>query len=359
MKFEDGNIEVTTKQSKIVISKENTYNFKEVIRDIGRGKHLYISTFNYYMDSNINEEVIKEIDYINDIRVIVNMYNSSKLSDIVKNGIKTNPFIQMYYCKNNHSKIISTGSKMYIGSANYTGYSKENFEVGVVIDEKEAIEEIEKKVFYGVFEYFPIIHDPIQPLVILFTQIINFEKNNLNLIEGVYDYREKGFGISENDFENTEYDLLTGFEDVYYKIMNKMKVYISENRNYFYEEGILLENYIDRIDKKLKEIIEEPLGSYTDSFYGFYEDYIHCNPEFKEMMLREEIVEGGIEGKDYERFIFSKYKSLLNMLLYLRVRWIKEYNDFNNKYIICDKQCAKYLFDLEGLVDLSSQILEK
>jgi len=152
--------------------------------------------------------------------------------------------------------------------------------------------------------------------------------------------------------------LLTGFEDVYYKIMNKIKVYISENRNYFYEEGVLLENYIDRIDKKLKEIIEQPLGSYTDSFYGFYEDYVHCNPEFKEMMLREEIVEAGIEGKEYERFIFSKYKSFFNMILYLRVRWIKEYNNFNNKYIICDKKCAKYLFDLEGLVDLSSQILD-
>ena len=361
MLFENDNIEIITNNSKVVISKDNIYNFKEVVEDIDRGKHLFISTFNYYMDSSINKNLIQKIEHINDIRVIVNLYDNSGLSKIINKAREMNPFIQMYYCENNHSKIISTGNKMYIGSANYTGYSKENFEVGVVINDKKAIEEIEKRVFNGIFNYFPIIYDPIQPLIILFIQIIYFESNNLNSLDSLYNNYEKGRHISEDDLENADYDFLEGFAYVYSKILHNIKKYIKDNGRYFSEEGCLLENFIEQIDKKFEELSKRPLGSYTDStFDGFCEDYRNCGKQYKDIMLREEIVKNGVEGKEYERFIFSKYQTFLNMLLYFRVRWIKEYSGPKIEHIICKNKCVRYLtnlHDLDDLIELSSNML--
>ena len=357
MKINEENFEISTQQTKIVISKEGIDNFKEVIDDIEKGKHLFISSFNYYMKEEINEKLIENIKYIHDLRIVFNTYNKKKLPKIIEKAIEVNPYIQIYYCENNHSKIISTGSKMYVGSANYTGYSMQNLEMGVIIDDSKAIKEIEKRIFYCIFLYKPIIHDPIQPLIILLIQIIYFEKNNLSMIESLFNNCKNLKYMHEEDFDNIDYDSIKKFYGIYKKIMNNIKKYIINNRDCFYEDGAPLQNFIDRIDNKLLEIVNQPLGFATYSFGGFYEDYTHCLEKFKEDMLIEEFVEHEIEIKAHENLIFSKYKTLLNMLLYFRNSWIREYKNNNFKFEVCDKKCIYYFQFPNELIDISIRML--
>ncbi|MGR9527455.1 hypothetical protein ACSS31_27635 (plasmid) [Priestia megaterium] len=80
---------------------------------------------------------------MNDIIVVFNVaaweYNDDqKINNLITRSLNQNPYIQFFYNTNNHSKIISNGEKMYIGSANATDHTKNNLEAGVIIDDEDC-----------------------------------------------------------------------------------------------------------------------------------------------------------------------------------------------------------------------------
>lgn len=93
------------------------------------------------------EESLKEnIEFVNDVRVVLvfNVYNfdgkeEEKVYKLVVKALNKNPYVQFFYSSTNHSKIISSGNKMYIGSSNLTENATNNFEAGVIINDIETI----------------------------------------------------------------------------------------------------------------------------------------------------------------------------------------------------------------------------
>ena len=53
----------------------------------------------------------------------------------------------MYVCFKNHAKLIGTENVLYIGSANYSDNSVQNYEAGMIIRDKSVIKEIYEKYF--------------------------------------------------------------------------------------------------------------------------------------------------------------------------------------------------------------------
>ena len=55
--------------------------------------------------------------------------------------------VEMYVCFKNHAKLIGTENVLYIGSANYSDNSVQNYEAGMIIRDKSVIKEIYEKYF--------------------------------------------------------------------------------------------------------------------------------------------------------------------------------------------------------------------
>ncbi|WP_162630227.1 phospholipase D-like domain-containing protein [Brevibacillus brevis] len=128
---------------KIVLT-QGEKNYKEIFDSIDRTSHLYITTFNYSMPEELEESLKENIEFVNDVRVVFNVYNfdgkeEEKVYKLVVKALNKNPYVQFFYGSTNHSKIISTGNKMYIGSSNLTENATNNFEAGVIINNIETI----------------------------------------------------------------------------------------------------------------------------------------------------------------------------------------------------------------------------
>lgn len=337
----------------VIISnrEENSYDF--VFSDIKSVQHLYISTFNYYMEKEYLDNILSNINKIRDIRVVFNAYDIETVIKIIKNSIKLNPYVQLYYNKNNHSKIISNGSHMYIGSANYTGYSKENYEVGVKINDEKAIHAIESEVFQHLFDYKVVVSDPIQPIITYFTVIHEEYAKAMDWIQWFFTEAQNGQVVTEDDIEDMDYTFIDDIFETFNTTMKKLKEFIKNNPDDFKEDGIALDNFIDIILEKIKCSSDINLGAYSKGlFSGFYEDYLHCMEQYKTEFWYESIIEMSDICIHFEREIITKIEQVLKMLLYLKIKWIKEFTGvYKQEFILCEESCFKWLLHSHYALD--------
>ena len=145
--------------------------YKDVLDDFCNANEIYIMTFNI---STKNDELIKLLDDVDEnteIHLITNIPNRydkylgknngeytksiarSKINYYLKKldpGTRENNF-NTFFNFNNHSKIIMTENIAFVGSANYSSESSNNYEIGLIIKDTHVISKI-KEVFIQTVE---------------------------------------------------------------------------------------------------------------------------------------------------------------------------------------------------------------
>ena len=146
------------------IESKDELGYEEVLNDFLNAKIIRIVTFNisknlkddklFDLLHSLGEEV--DIQFITNIPSRFEWYHSNNAGDFARKTASTN--INTYLKKldpnsfsakivpffnfNNHSKIIGTENKVYIGSANFSNESAANYETGVIIEDKKFINDL-------------------------------------------------------------------------------------------------------------------------------------------------------------------------------------------------------------------------
>jgi hypothetical protein len=138
---------------------EGEYNFSDVIDGLENSFDVFITTFNLSLERKT--ELINKFQELNaNVTVISNIpenyYKNSSNEEIKKKAVKqielyTNAFNETYNVTHIinlalHGKMVITDKIGYIGSANYSDYSKNSIEFGIVIKDKNVLSDIKNKV---------------------------------------------------------------------------------------------------------------------------------------------------------------------------------------------------------------------
>lgn len=157
---------------KFVCSKEE-FCYKEVVEDFTHAKRIGIITYNISTkDKDFLLKQLEQVDSECKIEIITNIpnrfetYYNSRLGHTYKEKARTNintylkklnpenydVKIETYFNFDNHMKIIVTDNVAYIGSANYSNESENNFEAGTITKDKEFIKYLFKEFFEEIKE---------------------------------------------------------------------------------------------------------------------------------------------------------------------------------------------------------------
>ncbi|NNU88796.1 hypothetical protein ETC04_17175 [Geobacillus sp. MR] len=331
--------EIELKEGKIVLSK-GIENFKAIFNE--KGSHLYLTSYSYDMPTDYYDLLLENIEFINDIKVIFNIFNfgsdDDKIDLLIKRVLNKNPYTQLFYNKYNHSKIISNGKILYIGSANVTNYTKNNFEAGVIISNKETIEKVEREVFdYAYLKYEPIFTDPIAPIIVPFYFILSEVNKEFNYIENLLKNVDTFQYMDEADLPDYGWNI-EEYLNQYVQMFKMAKVDLSTFIDNKSEESFIVINLLNEIENTLNIILStEPIGSNTRYFFDFIEDYRNVLEIYKKHYWRLNTFEN--EVVIYKEKIYMKrMEAVLKMLLNLRVKWIsliksKKYIKYKNTTI--------------------------
>ena len=208
------------------VSSNDELNYKEVLNDFSNAKIIRIITYNISKNQNYDAllDALKNTNA--DIQLITNVpsrmekyYDSEaglRMRSAAKNNIrvyisKLNPenfhgqFIPFFNIKN-HAKIIGTENIVYIGSANFSNESAYNIETGVLIEDKNFIQNLYKQFFDEVknesLSYFDEIFSAFRLFVLSLYE--KFKHHYNNIITGLYtDYERTELTVADNIFIDT------------------------------------------------------------------------------------------------------------------------------------------------------------
>ncbi|MGI1805990.1 phospholipase D-like domain-containing protein [Exiguobacterium sp. TDN 0502] len=132
--------------------------YSEVLEDFQNAEYIYILTYNISKDDETLLEKINESPPDTEIKLYTNIpsrfnryyYEWAKTKAKVQidnykeklNPENFNQKFQSMFTFDNHSKIIMTNNIAYVGSANYSSESANNFEAGVIFEDKNMINQI-------------------------------------------------------------------------------------------------------------------------------------------------------------------------------------------------------------------------
>ena len=159
-------MELNFKGGKFVASK-GELNYKEVLKDFPLAKTIRIVTYNISKSQN-EDRLISLLEQSNaDIRIITNIpsrmerYYTSPRGEAMRLSARENIHVYLskldpskfrgtfmgFFNNHNHAKIIGTEKIVYIGSANYSNESADNYETGVIIEDKVFIQNLYSEFF--------------------------------------------------------------------------------------------------------------------------------------------------------------------------------------------------------------------
>jgi|GEM_PF-6282829 len=146
-----------------ILLTRGTSSFKEVLDTIQDSKHISIATYNISKEAEELITLLKSLPASAKVRFVTNVpgryhtyfyeKNKKDARDALKNYFsKLAPGrfkcdIDVYFNFNNHAKILLTDTHGYIGSANFSSESKNNFEAGILIRSAEKIRDVENELF--------------------------------------------------------------------------------------------------------------------------------------------------------------------------------------------------------------------
>ena len=148
-----------------------SYLYQEILDDLPNAKRVRLMTYN--IEGKSKNKLYESLHYMSsqvDFKWILNMpsrcedpqyydwYNNRKkfkkdLENTI-NIIESKDFkcpVHVAVNRNNHSKIFGTENILYVGSQNFSGASQNNYEVGVIIRDKQCIEKVYKDFFDVVY----------------------------------------------------------------------------------------------------------------------------------------------------------------------------------------------------------------
>lgn len=134
------------------VGSSEDYLYQEVLDDFKNAKNIYIATFGLGWKMDLIEKIAEcedsEITLIADLSTYnKNAKEKIKLINDVfdKFSAKCSKNINLFFNKDNHVKIVGTDNIMYFGSQNYTVASKSNYEMGIIIKDKDGIAQVLEK----------------------------------------------------------------------------------------------------------------------------------------------------------------------------------------------------------------------
>lgn len=252
------------------VSSNDELNYKEVLNDFSNAKIIRIITYNISKNQNYDAllDALKNTNA--DIQLITNVpsrmetyYDSEaglRMRSAAKNNIrvyisKLNPegfqgqFIPFFNIKN-HAKIIGTENIVYIGSANFSNESAYNIETGVLIEDKNFIQNLYKQFFDEVknesLSYFNEIFSAFRLSVLSLYE--KFRHHYNKIITGLYtDYERTELTVADNIFIDTN-DLDTLHFD-----LDELR-FVCTNADETYDENENYNNALEQLKKSFNQL---------------------------------------------------------------------------------------------------------
>lgn len=320
-----------------VLLSNNNYGFQKILDDFKDSIYINIVTYNI-SSGDTNDELLDLLKSLENktIRIITNIpkrfpvyFNASLRTAAYRNikryleklepsSFKSN--VEIYFNFKNHSKIYSTKNYTYIGSQNFSDESKNNYEVGIVINNKE----IGKN--YG--------DDFIEELIYKHTNdTIRFYGMNIeNLKEEIQNKIKKIYEIFEN-INITIDDYFTGYEFIC-EVQNKFKELNQIlSKIYIIFEGIMdsikkckntnklddvefietleknIENKIERIEEILYNISAD--GDFSEVYFDINKAVLENIYDADEENLEKAIIREMESAYNHCDYIRDRYESII------------------------------------------------
>ncbi|MFD4820536.1 phospholipase D-like domain-containing protein [Peribacillus butanolivorans] len=138
--------EIPLQEGKVVFFKESDFWDDLLARYNKETKAIYIATYNFNFNK-YEKSFYQKLSHLANLGVRVNLLYAKmtyaeedklEVEEIFKN------FVLCAKLTTNHSKLFITDDFAFIGSANFSFGSNNNYECGVIIDNKEIISDIRK-----------------------------------------------------------------------------------------------------------------------------------------------------------------------------------------------------------------------
>jgi hypothetical protein len=152
----------------VLILTQGTSSYQEIIDDLPNCSFIKISTFNISAKELTLLNILKNLDGKKKVTLISNIpsrwpdyYHEKYRSDAKKNIrnylTKLSPTtfkgpVEIFINFHNHSKIVLTDRMAYIGSANFSSESENNFESGILIRAPYLLKQIDESFFSAIRE---------------------------------------------------------------------------------------------------------------------------------------------------------------------------------------------------------------
>lgn len=162
LNLEDVSYDLDINSVKVVFGR-GTSNYQEIVDRFDLAEYIFISTYNISGDKT-SEEFLNKLQALSDKDIIFisnipgrflqyfgdasRKSAKKKIHDYLNrlDPIGFQSCAKVYFNFFNHSKIIITDDVAYIGSANFSDESSNNFEAGIIIYDKAAINTIRKNI---------------------------------------------------------------------------------------------------------------------------------------------------------------------------------------------------------------------
>jgi phosphatidylserine/phosphatidylglycerophosphate/cardiolipin synthase-like enzyme len=139
--------EIPFQEGKVIFFKESNFWNYLLERCYGKTKAIYIATYNFNFRDKYERSFYKQLSKLANLGVDVNLlYSKMTFSDEDKLEIEEifKNFVLCAKLTTNHSKLFIADDFAFIGSANFSFGSNNNYESGVIFSNKEIISEIRR-----------------------------------------------------------------------------------------------------------------------------------------------------------------------------------------------------------------------
>ncbi len=251
--------QINVKDAVLNLSKDS-FGYQEVLDDFENARKVNIVTFN--ISKNESDLIVKlhELDEDVSVNIITNIPSRFETYVIPKFKTWKTPAQRAlenieYYCETldsvnfdcdvtlyfnfeNHSKIISTDNVAYIGSANFSDESQNNFEAGIIIKNKADVERINNVLIPEIIRQSKRFSTSYYNVVNEFMKEMLKESANIaaRMDEELFTFAEVEYGRDEKVFNlfdgSVSKDIWEGFKEMW----DGVEDFITEIIKYFEDE---------------------------------------------------------------------------------------------------------------------------
>ena len=312
----------------------NDFGFQKILDDFKNSNYINIVTYNISSPNSFNDLLnsLKRLEnkYIRIVTNIPKRYSSYYSTNSKKNAAKMieeylknlEPIsfksnVEIYFNFKNHSKIYSTDNYTYIGSQNFSDQSKNNYEVGIILDNREENRN------YG--------DNFIEELIYDSKDTIRFYGTNIEkLKEKIQIFIKEIYNIIENidikiEYYYTGYEFICEVQKKFEKINNilkDIKILINDTQNIIKEyqdkNNLTDVDFIDELNQELENIIDEieeflfiisRRGDFSEIYYDPNQAILENIYDADEEHLEEAIERETPDAYDYCDDIMEKYEN--------------------------------------------------